>query len=242
MRLLLIVAILLPFGAAAQDDIARIHFDAGQAYYNAGEYEQAITEFNAAYRISPRPLLLYNISMAYERLGDLPNAIENLDRYLREAGDDAQDRPTMERRLARMRQRAAERGGGSSEPPAEPSDPPAQPSGGGGGGTDLVGPGIGVLAGVGGAGFVLFGIAGGLTVAEDASLAERCSPDCIESDLGTLRAMAIAADVGLAVGIVGVGVGVILIAIGASSGSGERASLVPIVGPNVAGLSIAGRL
>ncbi len=40
---------------------ARRHFDAGMAHFNLREYKPAIDEFQAAYRLRPEPVLLYNL-------------------------------------------------------------------------------------------------------------------------------------------------------------------------------------
>ena len=55
---------------------ARQHYQAGQDYYSQGRYKKAIEEFEEAYRLDDtKHLLLYNISQAYERLGDLQKTV-----------------------------------------------------------------------------------------------------------------------------------------------------------------------
>lgn len=76
-----VLAVLFQSTAASAD--ARQHFLAGQDYYTQGRYEKAIEEFDEAYRLDPKPLLLFNISQAYERLGKLDRAIEYLELYLK---------------------------------------------------------------------------------------------------------------------------------------------------------------
>ncbi|MCU0663542.1 MAG: tetratricopeptide repeat protein [Myxococcota bacterium] len=84
MRLFVVgVAMAVLFQASAAFADARQHFLAGQDYYTQGRYEKAIEEFDEAYRLDPKPLLLFNISQAHERLGRVDKAIEYLEQYLK---------------------------------------------------------------------------------------------------------------------------------------------------------------
>ena len=86
------------------DETARIHFQAGTSYYETGDYELALREFNRSYELSGRPELQYNISLTYEKLGDLEAAIQALDKYLNDAKD-IPNRKTLELRLANLNKR-----------------------------------------------------------------------------------------------------------------------------------------
>ena len=66
---------------AALDSDAQTRFDAATHYFQDGDYEHALEEFQAAYGLSERPAMLYNISLCYERLANLPQAIQYLERY-----------------------------------------------------------------------------------------------------------------------------------------------------------------
>lgn len=93
---------------AQRDEIARLHFQTGSAHFATGDYEQAAEEFRKAYALSPRPGLLYNLALSYERLAQLQPAIDAMEGYL--AGSEAlsvQERRRLEARLARMRERLA---------------------------------------------------------------------------------------------------------------------------------------
>ncbi|MFW6067570.1 MAG: tetratricopeptide repeat protein [Myxococcota bacterium] len=109
--ILLLVAALGPAAPAAaqdgDDERGRFHFQAGASYYEAGEYEQALREFERSYEISKRPQLFYNISLAHQQLGDLESAILYLDRYLREV-EEIPNRVNLERRLENLRKRLEE--------------------------------------------------------------------------------------------------------------------------------------
>src|SRR6188472_1241163 len=77
-------------GASAEDQ-AHAHFEAGASYMDTGDYELAIQEFERAYSFSPRAGLLYNIYVGHERLGHLDQAVEYLERYLNEGGDEIEN-------------------------------------------------------------------------------------------------------------------------------------------------------
>ena len=102
-RACLIVAAALLCATTAFAD-ARQHFLAGQDYYTQGRYEKAIAEFEEAYRLDPRPLLLYNIGQAWEKLGDLVKAIDYLKKYL-EADPNNEERTTLLNKVASLQER-----------------------------------------------------------------------------------------------------------------------------------------
>lgn len=65
------------------DDTARAKqlYEEGVTYYEAGRNEEAVVAWTQAYNLSKKPLLLFNIANAHERLGNLMEAIEALDTY-----------------------------------------------------------------------------------------------------------------------------------------------------------------
>jgi flagellar motor protein MotB len=89
---------------------ARQHFVAGQDYYTQGRYQRAIEEFEEAYRLDrTKHLLLFNISQAYERMGELNKAVEYLKRYLQKAPR-ADNRVSLENKIANLEARIANTG------------------------------------------------------------------------------------------------------------------------------------
>jgi tetratricopeptide (TPR) repeat protein len=88
---------------------ARQHFMAGQDYYTQGRYLKAIEEFEEAYRLDPRPLLLFNIAQAHEKLGNLKQAVGYLKRFL-EAEPDTDERTTLLNKIAVLEARIAKTG------------------------------------------------------------------------------------------------------------------------------------
>ncbi|MEM9072975.1 MAG: hypothetical protein AAGE52_31005, partial [Myxococcota bacterium] len=72
-----VVAVLLLSSSSvvlAQEDLeeqARLHFRAGQSHYEAGRFDQAVTEFEASYAIRPHAALQHNIYLAHRDAGRL---------------------------------------------------------------------------------------------------------------------------------------------------------------------------
>lgn len=115
---------LLPDPAAAQSDSdeqrARQHFNAGRSYYEQARYEDAAREFREAYELSERPHLLKNVATALEHAGRHGDAVDALKRYLDES-EQPDDRRTVERRIAQLRELQNERQAAEKEA-AEPSE------------------------------------------------------------------------------------------------------------------------
>lgn len=91
---------------SADDSAAQAHFTVAASYYDQGEYDSALREFQNAYALSHRAQLFYNFSLCYQQLGDLPHAIEYLERYLAEVTE-VPNRTTLELRLENLRRRVA---------------------------------------------------------------------------------------------------------------------------------------
>ncbi|HEX6838306.1 MAG TPA: PEGA domain-containing protein, partial [Polyangia bacterium] len=82
---------------------AKVHYDKAQELYATGSYDEAIAEYEEAYRLKPHPNVLYNIAQAYERLLDYAQSVVWFERYLAEAPKDAVERPIVENRLRILR-------------------------------------------------------------------------------------------------------------------------------------------
>jgi hypothetical protein len=112
-------------GARPSDDPdtaeARRHFQRGLAHYNLYEYKDAITEFEAAYRLHPDPSILYNLGQSY-RLSNQPDeALKFYKTYLREAAAPP-NRREVESRIADLEKLVEAR-----QRTATPPDTPLQP-------------------------------------------------------------------------------------------------------------------
>jgi hypothetical protein len=94
-------------GAALAD--AKQHFLAGNDYYTQGRYQKAVEEFQEAYRLDPRPLLLYNIAQTWEKLGELDKAVDAFKRFL-EADPGNDDKAMIESKIASLEERLAQTG------------------------------------------------------------------------------------------------------------------------------------
>jgi hypothetical protein len=91
--------------AGSNADIARDHFKRGEAAYQKGNYPLAIQEWQTAYSSDPRPRIQYNIYQAHERLGQLGQAAEALQRYLSSADPDDPYYADATARMASLQQR-----------------------------------------------------------------------------------------------------------------------------------------
>lgn len=85
--------------------MARDHFRRGEAAYQKGNYPLAIEEWQTAYAADPRPRIQYNIYQAHERLGQLGQAAEALQRYLSSADPDDPYYADATARMASLQQR-----------------------------------------------------------------------------------------------------------------------------------------
>ncbi len=232
------------------DQQAKTHFASGRLYFDRGDYEAALREFEAAYHLSARVGLLYNIYLTLERLGRHQHAAERLEQFLALNKDIAEEkRANLEARLGKLRARAqsdarkAERDAQRNAPASQSSAAVSQ---------DEKGPlftrlGIAGLS-VGAAGLIAFSIAGGLALSEDGDLADRCGSSagrvCTSDDVSRLNRLNLTADISLYTGLAfAVAGGALLtIALVRRNKREERLTLTPAVGRSVAGISVSGEL
>jgi tetratricopeptide (TPR) repeat protein len=99
---------------------ARSLFEAGESAFADGRYEDALERFEAAYEMSPRPMLLFNIGNTADRLRREERAVEAYRGYL-DALPEAPNRAEVEARIRILEQSLAARDG---DP--EPTDPPVR--------------------------------------------------------------------------------------------------------------------
>jgi tetratricopeptide (TPR) repeat protein len=106
-------AILLSSFAVRADDEAiakaKACFERGRAAYEQARYDEAVREFRDGYALSPRPLFLVNLGQAYRQLGRLDEAREEYRRFLEQAPSDDPQRPGVQRVMADLNQKIAER-------------------------------------------------------------------------------------------------------------------------------------
>jgi tetratricopeptide (TPR) repeat protein len=91
--------------AQAQDDAparARELAARAQVHFDLGELDHAIADFREAYRLDPRPGLLYNLGQAYRLDGDFVTAAFMYRSFLRLASADSKHRSVAEHHLATL--------------------------------------------------------------------------------------------------------------------------------------------
>lgn len=110
MRLLLssLVLLALPALADAETDdkaartAAQTHFLSGVKFSEAGDYEHALIEFEAGYKLSNEPDFLHNLSWTCEHLGRTTEAVAWAEKYLA-AVPNADNAERTRRRIERLR-------------------------------------------------------------------------------------------------------------------------------------------
>lgn len=255
---------------AQEDSSARAHFIAGSAHFETGNYEEARRSFEMAYQLSQRPRLLYNLYITEERLGHWRQAIEYLERYLKDV-EDVPDRDVLEARLANLRRRYESR----EVAPETPSKAPAEPTDGeepeGSTARQVTPPSVNEegldetaagdpsepekkpnlpfivsLAATGAAG-ASWGVFGALAVAENSKLSTQCLVQrCTESSVAALRRWSLLADISLGVTIAGAVASVVFALVGAPKAenleSARATRLGPWLLPEGFGLTASGTL
>ncbi len=226
-----------PTDQAADDERARVYFDAGRAHYEEGAYDRAREEFQRAWELSHRAPLLLNLATTNQRLGNLDEAISNIEEFLRLAPD-AEGAELLRRRVENLRRMSAARATAdeTSEHDEETTPEHAAPEPAPASGPDgaLMAGSIAGLA-TGGVGLALWAIFGGMTIAEDGALAAGCgaTKSCSAAEVSNLQTFSMVADVGLGVGIAGLAVGAVLLVIALTSGQPDTASALRFDGRNL---------
>lgn len=81
-------------------------FDDSEKAYKAGQFEKSADLLKKAYQLIPDPTLLYNLGRSLEGMGDLEGAVDNYERYLKEAKK-VDDRGAIERRIDTLKAQIA---------------------------------------------------------------------------------------------------------------------------------------
>lgn len=227
-------------GAAAQgkkqDARAEVHFHAAETYFAGGNYESAAEEFLAAYELSGRAPLLFNLYLCEERLGHLTKAADYLEQYLSSRAIIG-DRESLTARVKKIRERAAaEATALAAEPPpaaaaAANVDPPS---------SDALPVGPIVAFSVAGAGLVVGGLFGVLTLSTDADVAHDCKTldqTACDARADDSRGTALVTDIALGVSLAAAVTGFLWLLLGGGDddvGDQPAASATPTVAPTVA--------
>ena len=149
-----------------QDALCGPLVERARASSNAGQLEEALRSYQAAYALVLDPQLLFNVGRVQHKLGRLKDAIDSYQRFLDSKYDDPLLRERTAEFLARAREQLPPADSTVEKKPVEPVAAPAQPS-----------PSApfykrpwfyGLLGGVG-AGVLVIGLAGGLATNRDPS-------------------------------------------------------------------------
>lgn len=87
-------------------ELAREHMERGQALYLQARFEEAASEFQAAYESQPFSAFLFNAGVALERAGQPARAADFFEQYT-ERDPEAADRDSVAERITRLRAAAA---------------------------------------------------------------------------------------------------------------------------------------
>ena len=132
------VLFLLLGSATAHAQDFKTHYDLALALYQAQKFEESIPEFKAAYKLNPKPALLFNLAQAYRKAGHPREAVEHYDLYLSATpqldgetrhkvdGYLAEARNTLASLELEMKRRLAEDKAAREHDP-EPTPPPVPP-------------------------------------------------------------------------------------------------------------------
>jgi tetratricopeptide (TPR) repeat protein len=99
-----------PPGSASPADAKRARelFKQSEKSYREGRLDEAVSFLNEAYKLDPKPVLLYNLARAYEALGDVPRAIEAYKSYL-EHDPKTPDKGALEQRISSLERQQREK-------------------------------------------------------------------------------------------------------------------------------------
>lgn len=209
--LALVTALLVPVVAQAKkpEKSARAIAEEGLAHHQAGEYDEAIEDFERAFALAPDPALVFNIAVAYRKKGDCPHALEQYEKYLLLMPSlKAADREKVEERIDQMKtcveQERREAQAREREKVAPPPPPPQ-----GTAGTEAPRTSALPLV-VGGSGALLAATGGALLFLSNSrfrDLEEDCSPFCDPERYDGMETRTIVANVLLIGGAVAVATG-----------------------------------
>lgn len=239
----------------------------GERLYEEGLYEDAIVAWELAYELSKRPLLLYNMANALERIGQWDEALQRINQYRALAPEE--ERETLDRRMRAIERRLEQKRKADKETARDPESGqsskagPVRPTTDGPDNNNLLQlrprpktaqetpTGALVLIGFGGAGLTAGGILAGLAQQARSDAEAVCSgpaepilcPTSARSSLNRDADLSIGADISLVAGGAAISAGVVLAILhkqGILPNRDRRVLVVPAAGPGQATLSIAG--
>jgi len=193
----------------ADEDEARALFELASVHYRDGRFLDAAGEFARAYELSGRAELTHNIYLCYRDANRPADAAIWLRRYL-ESDAEIENRDFLQARLD-----ALESEDGESE---EPTEEPEAHGEGGRSTANIVGHATSFT--VSGLTLITAFITGGMVIAIDSDLSERCmdmtpcADPSAEADKDTMQTLALVTDIMFATSLVTATIGLVLILAG----------------------------
>jgi tetratricopeptide (TPR) repeat protein len=105
---------------------ARQHYAKGKQAFDLGKWDDAIAEFEAAYKLRSDPTFLFNMAQAYRRKGDLQRALDLYKNYLIE-NPETPKRDDIEKRIRALEKEMKNPARRQIEAPAPVAKPSASP-------------------------------------------------------------------------------------------------------------------
>lgn len=224
-------------------------FNLGRIAFRAERYEEAILRWQESYALSKEPLILYNIGLAFEKLGDHRRALEHMREWREHAPPEEHDK--LDARIETLERRARlDAANDDDEESDEAAQAPAQPAE-----PDRAGAPAG-LPPTTVAGFSLIGIGGAAVIAgvvvdivaaverpseEEACIVSGSEQFCrheLRDDIERANTLAIAGDATWIGGAVIAGVGLALvIATGFGDGEDRDVAFSPLLSLDAVGMS-----
>jgi tetratricopeptide (TPR) repeat protein len=238
---------------ADEEDVrARELYRNGEQLYEEGLYEDAIVAWERAYDLSGRPLLLYNIANALERIGKWEEALRRINQYRAFATE--AERETLDRRMRAIERRIEEKKS-QVEADEKTADPAPNPSS-----TLILKPqetayapsaGPVVLSITGGIGLAVGGVLAVMTQQARSEASALCRqtgeislcPDTASDALNRDAQFSLGADLSMSLGAAALGTGIILGVLdrqGLLRPKKKQVLLVPGAGPGLATLRLEG--
>lgn len=121
---LVLGSLLAPQRAGAENaaEVARRHYQRGNAFYNLEKFAEALSEYERAFVARADPSFLFNIAQCHRQMGHSADAIRFYKRYLKK------EQNPENRAIAQHHIRTLEAAPATSTPPPPPPAAPAEPA------------------------------------------------------------------------------------------------------------------
>ncbi|MBN2716638.1 MAG: hypothetical protein JXX14_12345 [Deltaproteobacteria bacterium] len=263
-----VLGLLVATSAFADDTAAaRGYYQQGVDAFKADDFETALANFTEAYNLSGKPGILFNLALCQEKMGQGDRAIAYYELYLEEMPD-APDAEAVRLRIEELQNpegTVPEPGptapAGEKEPEETSETASANTTNEGTSSSDAPlrvevepdpnGRKYNIAQGLFIGGGTLFLVTGGLTTVaafrKYNSLETVCAPDCSDSQVKSVKRLAVAADIqmGLAIGALATGIIWKLVyrkkRARLEAQSGQAVTVGPALGHGVGGIAVTGR-